>query len=455
MSLSLPLTTMEEFFFWEDRPAYPCSCFARLRFSGCLDRAAFQAAVRTVVSRHPLFAAKIEADRRGRLRWAGVEDPQPRIEWESAPTGGPIPRGTRLDLRQEIGLRCFVRTNETHSDVTLQFHHACSDGAGFTLFMRELLVAYALVYGNAPRRAYLADLDLGLLAGRGRFGLTFGKLLRMMPQQMVGLAGARQFLMRKPAPIVPHRAAPSDGPLPEQYPAMVHCAFDRETTAKLRMAAVRQGVTYNDLLARDLFLAISEWRVRQKIDDDGGWLRMMIPVNVRSGDDRLMPAANIVSNVFLDRRKPDFADPERLLRGIHEEMDLIKRLRLGFTFIFGTALCRRFFGGLEKQVRADKCAVSCVFTNVGTMLAHVPLQRRDDLIVAGNVTLDGLDIVVPFQPYSCVTVAVAVYAHRLGITMHYDPRPITAEQAGELMETFVRRVRESIAQEAASRTTGT
>ena len=54
MSLSLPLTTMEEFIYWEDRPAYPWSCFVRLRFSGCLDRAAFESAVRTVLARHPL-----------------------------------------------------------------------------------------------------------------------------------------------------------------------------------------------------------------------------------------------------------------------------------------------------------------------------------------------------------------------------------------------------------------
>ena len=106
--------------------------------------------------------------------------------------------------------------------------------------------------------------------------------------------------------------------------------------------------------------------MRQNIDDDGSWLRMMIPMNLRTTDDRLMPAANMVSSVFLDRRGPDFADPDRLLRGIHEEMDLIKRLHLGFTFIFSTAICRRFLGGLEKKVRADKCTISCIFTNVGT-----------------------------------------------------------------------------------------
>jgi hypothetical protein len=166
---------------------------------------------------------------------------------------------------------------------------------------------------------------------------------------------------------------------------------------------------------------------------------------LRNTDDRLMPAANILSSVFLDRRSPDFADPDQLLRGIHEEMDLIKRLELGFTFIFSTAICRRFLGGLEKKVRADKCSISCILTNVGTPLAHVPLPRRGQCIIAGNVTLEDLQIAVPVRPYSCATIAVAIYAHRLGISLHYDPRPLTEQQASDLLETYVRRIQASIA----------
>jgi hypothetical protein len=312
------------------------------------------------------------------------------------------------------------------------------------LVLRELLVAYALAYGGAPNRAKLAALDPGKLAGRGRFGLTLRKLIRMVPSQLVGLRGARQFLMRQPAPIIPHRACHDDSPLPKNYPAILHHLFDQEATAGVRKAAMHQGVTSNDLLARDLFLALFEWRLRQNIEDDGSWLRMMIPMNLRSTDDRLMPAANMVSSVFLDRRGPDLVDADRLLSGIHEEMDLIKRLRLGFTFIFSTAICRRFLGGLEKQVRADKCTISCIFTNIGTPLAHVPLPRRNDCIVAGNATLEDVDFVAPLRPYSCATVVVALYARKLVVTLHYDPRPLTEQQANDLLETYVRRIHASI-----------
>jgi hypothetical protein len=204
-------------------------------------------------------------------------------------------------------------------------------------------------------------------------------------------------------------------------------------------------VTPNDLLARDLFLALAEWRSRQNVRDNGQWLRMMVPMNLRTADDRLLPAADVVSSVFLDRRGPDFVDADQLLRGIHEEMDLIKRMELGLTFVFSLAVYRRLFGSLRKKVQADKCSVSCVFSNLGTPFAHTPLPQDERRIVAGNVTLVDADFVAPIHPYSCVTFAIGLYAHQQTITLHYDPRPLSEEQATDLLETYLRRIQTSIA----------
>jgi hypothetical protein len=465
MNSSFPLTAMEEFFFWDDRPAYPCNCFLRLRFAGCLDRTAYERAVRVALARHPLLRAKVEVVGRRRLRWSVVEDPAPVTIWEDAPVGGPMPPGMHMDLQREIGIRFHVRTDAraAASDLTIQFHHACSDAAGSASFVRDLLMVYAAnatggqtflsAEENGPDGAdrnvcpteELPPLNARLLAGRGRFGLTVGKLLGMAPRQLVGLLGARQFLMRRPVPIVPHQACANDSPLPKNYPATLSHTLDREATAGVRRAAKRLVVTTNDLLTRDLFLTLGEWRSRQNIADDDGWLRMMVPMNLRREGDERMPAADVVSSVFLDRRGQDFADADRLLRGIHAEMELIKRNQLGYIFVFSLAICRRLFGGLEKQVRADKCTVSCVFTNVGSIFAQAPLPERDRHVVAGNVTLMDIDAVAPVHPYSCVTVVAGLYANRLGITLHYDPRPLSEAQAADLLAAYVRRIQTPVA----------
>jgi hypothetical protein len=52
--------------------------------------------------------------------------------------------------------------------------------------------------------------------------------------------------------------------------------------------------------------------------------------------------------------------------------------------------------------------------------------------------------VAPMRPYSCVSIASHLYARKLGITLHYDPRPIHEQQAADLLDGFVRRIHGSI-----------
>lgn len=198
MSWSFPLTALEECHYWQDRPAYPWSWYARLKFSGCLDRKAFEAAVATVLARHPLLTAKVCMAGRRQLHWFLVDDPEPLIQWEAGPVGGPLPPAAHQDLQREIGVRFHVRADATASELTIQFHHACCDGLGGCLFVEDLLLAYALACGDGRGYVKLRPLDPCKLRGRGRFGLTTATLLRMAPQQLVGMFRASQCLSVRP-----------------------------------------------------------------------------------------------------------------------------------------------------------------------------------------------------------------------------------------------------------------
>ena len=65
----LPLAAFEEYMLWDDRPQYPMSIIARLRFAGHLQRRATAEALETVVARHPLLRATIHRTAAGRLEW--------------------------------------------------------------------------------------------------------------------------------------------------------------------------------------------------------------------------------------------------------------------------------------------------------------------------------------------------------------------------------------------------
>ena len=279
---------------------------------------------------------------------------------------------------------------------------------------------------------------------RGTFGLSFAKFLRMLPDQLVGLLGARQFLMRRPVPLLPTKDAEGGAALPETYPAAVSLSLDKGEMDALRTRCKREGVTINDWLVRDLFLAMADFRVRNGADDPDGWLRFSVPINLRNEEDQRLPAANVVSMVFLDRRLPDFADPGKLLAGIHDEMQLIKRCRLGFTFIWSLYACRAMPGGLARMTAGNHCTATAVITNLGTPLSQLPLPRQNGRIVAGNVTLEGMDAVAPIRYGTAATVAVFCYAEALCVTVHYDSRQLTPCQAADLLETYARQIRQSI-----------
>jgi hypothetical protein len=439
------LTPFEEFLLWEDRRSYPWSVFLKLRFHGRLDRGTLELALTRALDRHPLLRSKIEI-RRGRRVWVAGE-PTPPVCWHEIP-GIPrddFPRAPQMDLTVESGLRVHVFAGPDQSDVVLQVHHACCDGAGLDSFMNDLLILYASLRESGAAPWPLPAYDPQRLADRGRYGLTWLKLLGLLPRQLVGLQGAAQFLLRKPTPITPHIARPDHDEPPPGYPAGVHYRCTIEETTQLRVIARQQEATTNDVLARDLFLTLIQCRREWECDNKRDWLRMMVPMNLRSLDDRGLPAANVVSCVFLDRRDEDASDPARLLRSIHDEMQLIKRNRLGLTFLFSLRFCQWLPGGLKKAARNDKCTISCTFTNVGKMLQQSPLPVRDGNRLVGDLVLDDIQAIVPVRPYSCATFCTLQYAGRQAFDLHYDPGVVRADQAQRMMDLFVGRMRESLA----------
>ncbi len=441
--LTLPLTVFEEFLLWADRPAYPCSCFARLQFSGRIDRRAFESAVQAVMPRHPLLASRLEMRGR-RPYWRAQPDALPAIRWLSGPTGQSLPAAAHQDLRKEIGLKLFVVENGGSCDVTAQFHHACCDGVGIQAFGNDLLIAYALARGAQSKRLQLPELDSSRLARRGAYGLTFWNLLKLLPGQIAGLEGARQFFSRGPSPLLPHRTLPDDDPPPAGFPATRTITLTREETAALSRASTRLNVTVNDLLARDLYMALGEWRARHGAGHDDEWLRMMVPMNLRSAQDRLLSAANAVGSIFLDRRRRDIADPNQLLAGIARDLQLIREKRLGLIFIYALHVLSLLPGGLRRMARRDRCLVSSIFSNLGRPLLRCPLPRVDGRIVADDLILERMDGTAPLHPYSCATFTTMEYARRLSSMLYYDPRVVGAVQADDLVATFLRRVRATI-----------
>jgi len=438
MRRTYPLTHFEELMVHQDCPAYPANCFLRLRFEGRLDRDAFQSATRLAVTRHPLLRAIVE--KRGRRYHWQIEESSPDITWVD-PAKDCEPAVQHLELESRHGLRLIVTRGADRSDVLIQFHHACCDGLGIYQFARELLIAYTSALPSGPELK-LPDVDEALLKNRESFGLRFTELVKVVVRQTARLPNVWHFFRRTPPAMVPHQPRVREGTAPRAYPGLCSHHFDYELSSALRQSRADKA-TLLALLARDLFLAVRDFRRWQGNGGDAKWLRFMIPMNLRRKEQYRTPAANIMGAVFLERRGLDMRDPDRLLQGLRDEMSFIKRLQLGYLFLFALFAQRWLPGGLRNAAQPERCPVSAVFTNLGKVFTRCPLPHVGGKWQCGNVVLQSTETAAPIARNVCAAFAASWYANRLSITLHYDPGPMSASEGRQMLNFFVQRIQNS------------
>jgi hypothetical protein len=117
------------------------------------------------------------------------------------------------------------------------------------------------------------------------------------------------------------------------------------------------------------------------------------------------------------------------------------------TFVLSLAVARHLPGGIARCIKKDGCSATAVLTNLGEPLARIPLPKQQRRLVVGSAILEEIDVLAPLRPSTCAAFAACHYAGRLRITLHYDPRPLTALQAQDLLDTYFHHLRRTIARE--------
>jgi hypothetical protein len=422
------------------------SIVARLRFAGRFQRDAAAVAWRQVIARHPFLRAVVTERPRRRPDWTPANN-LPTLQWTNDSLRDRLPAMQPIDLTREPGLRAWVSSDSQQSSMVLQLHHAICDGKGLTQIVDDFLHSYARAADQGRTHGELAVRDESLLAKRGTFGLTAKKLLKMLPAQLSGLFGAGQFLMRKPVPLlanesgIEHRLA---GRMPDPFPAVRTGRLDADELRRLSTMAADRRVTVNDWLLRDFFLAIRDIRRRHDTPGAKEWMRITVPINLRQPGDERMPAANVVSMVFVDRTPTQCAEPSELLHSIHDEMALIRRRQLGFTFIWSLHALRALPGGMAGRVGNGRCEATSVVTNLGRVFSDSTLPLRGGKLAAANLTLEDFEAFAPPREGTAATIALIFYSGGLNICLQYDGRRLTTAQAEDLLATYLRTIRASL-----------
>lgn len=436
----LRLTPSEEYMLHDDRPTHPMSIWMRLRLRGRMDAQRLERALAAGVQRHPLLGCLVNSRGPGQHYWELQPANQPTIASHTA-APGEYPTASAINLAREVGLRTWLRQAAEESEIFWQFHHTAVDGMGAFQFVADVLKHYA--GDDSVPSSSVAD-SVATLQGRNQFGLTTWKLLKMAPAQATGLLGAREFLSHRPVPLTPHDGQLAAENPHEILPTALSASLTTEETTRLRQAARSRQVTMNDLLIRDLLLALFAWRAARGLARDDDWLRLSVPMNLRTPEASPQSGTNVVSMVFIDRQPPRALQPDELLQSIHDQMALIKRRQLGLTFIFSLHAARWLPGGIRKTTAGNNCLATSVITNLGEPLAGLKFPQQDGKLLVNELLLEDLEVLAPLRPQTQVAFSAWTYAGCLKLALHYDRRIIEADQARDLHQRFLLAVRDSL-----------
>jgi hypothetical protein len=442
----LPLTPFERYYLADDRPECPTTFPIEFRFVGRLEREPFEQALARTLARHPMLAARIEDGPDG-PRWVAGDTSAAVVDWNDESVPIEPPGGEYIDLRQQPGVRLWVRRSADATRVLVQIHHACSDGLAMYQWMGDLLVLYARSVDKTQADISLPDYDIERLRDRAVVDLTgaskpsvFG-LVR--DASMTAWIWCR-ILVRRCAVLAAPARSPGEA-APGPFLGFETHALTRDETDRLVRVAAENRVTINDLLIRDALIATRQWN-RQQGDRSSGKIRVNVPVYVRGRVGADIPASNGIAFAFVALDPDRFSDRRTLLAAVHVQMEHIKRWKLGLFFLGGLAIAQRYQRLMHWVLRRERSLATIVLSNMGRAFAHSPLPRDNGRLVCGNVVLDQVRGAPPIRPLTRGALLVDEYAGQWSISLRCDPRYFSAGDTRALLDAFVRQVRQTAAE---------
>lgn len=442
MTLPLKLAAFERYALGEF--ANPLTYTIRLCCRGRLEEAAFRNAVAQALARQPLLRA---CATRESGQWFPAPDPQPWLQVLRAGEPFRYPSTEQIDLAHEAGLRIWVQTGQPTDDgahdsggddgveLRFQFHHACCDGVGAYGFIAEILARYDRLM-RPGSQVEPPPLDEALLLERERFGLSWWRLLRRLPLEILGiLVGLGGSLFIRPAVAASSPAPPCDAETWRTHVRMPAITFGTAALAHWRETARAARATLNDLLLCEIFHVLQEWNVQHGAPSKP--IRVTLPMNLRVAGQERMPAANVVGMTFIDRNARRFRRPGALLKSIGWEMRLQKAGRFPLTSV---RFCQ-FPWCLRIVTRPGRPAGTAVLSNMGRVFADSPLVQSDGKLRSGELTVERVESAPPVMPQIDLSFSALSYAGGLSLILNYDRRRFAPADADALLQALVDRLR--------------
>lgn len=481
------MTSIEKLHWFENDPDRPNNIFFRIRVVGRIDQQTARRAWAIAVGRQPFADVKPEkikrqwhwtlgprkhhSDAESFEKWNGT-----RFEWTELDRPPAPWRFSDHPVGQETGSFLGVTVwpekragggaenqgpasteapeSAFVSEVWVYVHHAIGDGVGGAMVVVDWMEAYGNLMNDRPPEAGLHRLDATLLKHRNRIGLLSWRYLKHLPKQPIALFGAIKFIFRKTSELLPaaNRAGECDGTSnepttetgssnsPREYPAIIGKTLDRAIVESLDRHIESHGVMANSVLLGQLYLAIAQWRKEQGIDSENEWMRIILPMSIRNVSDRRIPCTNRATIVQIDRCARDMADLSRFYYMLDREIKIIRGWQLDKIFLMVVRAISMFEPLLKRSARSPKSRGMAVFTNLGDPFRKIERGNSRRPKTEISIRPAEFDLAGPIRTGTPVNISVARYQNTIRVSLHYDVKILSADQAERLLEIYVDRL---------------
>ena len=422
-SESIPLTLFEKYFLFDTTPEFPMLVDGVLHFSGCADKERLETSLRKCLNKQPLLTRKIEK-RSGQYYWVVAEHPvgirllDSPLEINSPDWNSPI------DLFQKPGLEFAVYYSETETKLYYRCPHLCIDGSGFYRFLGDVLAAYhgeveTTMPPIVPQR--ILDRDKYQPAELPK-KISFPKILYSTAKEII------RWMQEKPLAL-----GQKKGPLTVRNFYRKTYFLKGETYRHLSCFAETLGWTVNDILTGAWFGVLAS------CGNSNDLYRLMFPVNMRWKGSEDIPAANIISYVFLSRKGSQCRWNNDLLAELHDIMKYIKDWQIGFMFLSGLRFFNRLPFGLRLMTSGKRCLATLVFSNVGNIekFFGCRFEKIDDGICkTSNLTLTHIESYAPCRHLTNLSAVASVQGNKLVLCCSFDRNYLSEEDVDALVRDY-------------------
>ncbi len=342
-----------------------------------------------------------------------------------------------FDRFQQPGGRPLSRVSDGQTEISFFTQHVLCDGAGGTQFIGDWMRFYHnLVHCDEPQKG-LKALDPKLLLKRSQLDLLSRQYLGQLWKQPLGIYGAAKFVGRQPIQLGANVQGLSDWNYQTQ-PLIISRWIAPAVSRKLKLRAQAAGVTVNSIFVAELFRTLHD-QSPISIENHRRWLRVILPMSLRTFADRRMTSTNRATVVQIDRRPADFGRID-YLQAIDREIGIIRKWHLSKLFLLAMRSMSLVPGRLQRAARSDKCRGTIIFANLSEPFGRLGLPMENNDIRVGNLLLKTIDMAGPIRHRTPANFTFLKHLNRYRLSLHADPRVLTNQQVTELLDAFCDRM---------------